>query len=55
MKIAIDENVSYGLVENCFYSHDIGVFRGKLVTLYKGGMRFRQVVCYEIPLGAGSG
>lgn len=29
------------IVENCFYSHDVEVFQGKLVTLYKDGMRFR--------------
>ncbi len=41
MKLVIDENVSYGLVENCFHSHDLEVFQGKLVTLYKDGIRFR--------------
>ena len=29
------------MVENCFHSHELEVFQGKLVTLHKGGMRFR--------------
>jgi len=29
------------MVDNCFHSHDVEAFQGKLVTLYKDGMRFR--------------
>jgi len=29
------------MVENCLRSHDLKVFQGKLVTLYRDGMRIR--------------
>ncbi len=29
------------MVENCLRSHDLEIFQGKLVTLYRGSMRIR--------------
>ena len=29
------------MVENCLHSHDLEIFQGKLVTLYRNSIKFR--------------